>query len=68
MAKISIQKPTDQPSGKARLLDELRTNLNRADLDRFRIIVAFAKVGPLLRLKQDIQNWIGNGKIVEAIY
>ena len=68
MAKISIQKPTDQPSGKVRLLNELRVNLNRADLDKFRIIVAFAKVGPLLRLQQDIQNWINNGKTVEAIF
>jgi HKD family nuclease len=68
MAKISIQKPTDQPSGKVRLLDELRDNLKRADLNKFRIIVAFAKVGPLLRLEQDIQNWINNDKIVEAIF
>ncbi len=68
MAKISIQKPTDQPSGKVRLLNELRVNFNRADLDNFRIIVAFAKVGPLLRLQQDIRNWINNGKTVEAIF
>lgn len=68
MAKISIQKPTDQPSGKVRLLNELRDNLKRPDLNKFRIIVAFAKVGPLLRLEQDIQNWINNDKIVEAIF
>lgn len=68
MAEISIQKPTDQPSGKARFLDELRGNLNRTELDTFRIIVAFAKIGPLLRLKKDIDNWISNGKTVEAIF
>ena len=37
MPRISIQKPTDQPSGRVRMLDEIRNNLCRDDLDEFKL-------------------------------
>lgn len=68
MATINIQSPLDQPSGNNRLLNELTTNLQSADFNDFKIISAFAKVGPLLRLQTHITNWRGSGKSISSIY
>ena len=67
LAHLSLQKPSDQPSGGVRLLDELRLGLRGADLHDLRIIVAFAKQGPLLRLTDDIDGWRASGKTIRAI-
>ena len=68
MPKITFLKPTDQPTGIARLITELRTNLGCHDLDDFRIIVAFAKIGPLLRLAESIGRWKNRGGSIKAIF
>ncbi len=67
MANISIQKPTDQPTGAYRLMNELRLNLESNDFHTFRIIVAFAKAGPLLRLDDLVKRWKSAGKNIQAI-
>jgi HKD family nuclease len=68
MPKIWVQKPTDQPTGVARLIDELRLNLASSDFTEMRMIVAFAKHGPLLRLVQDINRWKAAGRAVRAVF
>lgn len=67
MVTITIQKPTDQPTRKNRLLDALRAALGSGDYSEFRLMVAFAKIGPLLRLSADIANWRRRKKTLEAI-
>jgi HKD family nuclease len=67
MARITIQKPTDQPTNRNRLLDALRAALGSDEFTEFRLMVAFAKVGPLLRLSADIARWCRAGKGIEAI-
>lgn len=67
MAHIRFQKPTDQPFGSNRLLDSLRQALNDKRFSRFRFMVAFAKVGPLLRLQPDIERWQSQGNRIEAV-
>lgn len=68
MAHISIQSPIDQPTGKSRLLTGLIECLETEEYTKFRLIVAFAKVGPLLRLEEKLKAWADAGKQVEAIY
>jgi HKD family nuclease len=57
MAHISIVKPTDQPEGKNRLLNELVINLQDKRFNNFSFIVAFAKLSPLLKLHSKIIEW-----------
>lgn len=68
MPIIRIQAPIDQPEGRFRLLEELRTNLVSQDFANFFIITAFAKEGPLLKLKPEIDSWKASGKSIEAIF
>lgn len=68
MPAISLLKPTDQPTGTARLIDELRRNFTSSDFDEMRMVVAFAKHGPLLRLQQDIARWRDLGKSIRAVF
>lgn len=68
MSKISFITPLDQPSGSKRLLDILRTGLKDQRFTRLRIVVAYAKSGPLLRLQTDIENWIDAGNSLCAIF
>lgn len=68
MPVISFLKPTDQPTGAARLIDELRRNLASPDFDEMRMVVAFAKHGPLLRLQMDITRWRSLGKPIRAVF
>ncbi len=68
MANVSFLRPADQPLGRRRLLDELRTHLRSADFNELRFVVAFAKLGPLLRLKDDIARWSQAGKVIKAIF
>lgn len=60
--KISLIKPWDQLPGKRRLLADLKSALNDKRFSDFRIIVAYAKSGPLLRLKDDLEGWREAGK------
>lgn len=57
MPKFTFLKPIDQPQGNLRLLKELEACLLNPELKSFKVIVAFVKSGPLLRLKQHIQDW-----------
>lgn len=67
MPQITIQKPTDQPLGRNRLLEGLRRALGSEDFDKFYLIVAFAKVGPLLRLSSAVSAWRAAGRAIQAI-
>lgn len=68
MPKITLLKMLDQPLGRFRLLDALEECLNDADFNSFKFSVAFAKLGPLLRLDNSITNWISNSKNIEGIF
>lgn len=67
MAKIKFIKPTDQPQGLNRLLNELTKNLKNPDFSSFKFIVAYMKITPLLKLFEDIQEWKRLGKNLEGI-
>jgi hypothetical protein len=67
MPKLSLIKPLDQPPGTRRLLDDLKTCLGSAEFSDFRLIVAYAKSGPLLRLESLLQAWKAAGKSTAAI-
>jgi HKD family nuclease len=66
--KITILNPNDQPTGNWRLLYALRECLNSPDFDTLRIAVAFAKTGPLYRLKAEIEAWRGRKNQIHAIF
>jgi HKD family nuclease len=68
MAKVQILNPHDQPTGKWRLINELRACLASEDYHTLLIAVAFAKTGPLLRLKAEIQQWQAKGKTICSIF
>lgn len=67
MAQIDFLKPTDQPTNKVRLINELKVQLACADFSDFRILVAFAKLGPLQRLSKAIEQWLSAGKTIRAV-
>ena len=64
---FSIISPLDQPLGNRRLLDDLRRSLANPDFDHFRLIVAYAKSGPLIRLQDDLSLWRKSGKRLSAV-
>ncbi len=68
VAKIKILKPYDAAVGNRRLLDELKSALSAPDFNDFRLIVAYAKAGPLHRLKAALENWKVGGKSFKAIF
>jgi HKD family nuclease len=68
MAKVQILNPHDQPTGKWRLINELRKALASDDYETLLIAVAFAKTGPLLRLKTEIEQWQKKGKKICSIF
>jgi HKD family nuclease len=67
MPQITFLRPTDQPTNKVRLINELKVQLACADFSDFRIIVAFAKLGPLQRLSKAIEQWLKAGKTIRAV-
>ena len=67
MAKVEIQSPLDQPNGKFRLIDELKTNLQSQKYNQFRFISAFVKEGPLVRLSSEITKWKNKGNLILAV-
>src|SRR5688500_16250844 len=68
MAAIEILKPVDAAVGNRRLLGELKNDLDGNDFTDFRWIVAYAKAGPLQRLKSRLEAWRQNGRTVRAIF
>lgn len=68
MPNIEILKPFDAAVGNRRLLDELMSDLNSVGFDDFRIIVAYAKAGPIHRLKEKLEKWKADGKSFKAIF
>ena len=68
MAKIQILNPNDQPTGKWRLINELRACLRSDDYHTLLMAVAFAKTGPLLRLKAEIEQWLAKDKKITSIF
>lgn len=67
MPVISLQNPLDQPRGRGNLLDHIRSGLIDPQFTSFKIIVAFAKQGPLRKLESELRTWIDSGKKIEAI-
>lgn len=67
MVAFSIINPIDQPTGRKRLLGELKTALQDKRFTSLYIIVAYAKSGPLLRLQSLIESWRTAGKDIHAI-
>lgn len=68
MVKVSILKPVDQAVGKRRLLHELQADLKRAGYTELRIMVAYAKVAPLIKLRSYIDSWREKARSVRAIF
>lgn len=67
MPRLSIIRPLDQPPGTRRLLHDLKNALGDDRLSRFMLIVAYAKSGPLHRLREHLEAWKNAGKTAEAI-
>ena len=67
MAEFTLIKPLDQPPGTRRLLEDLKTALQSENFDALYIIVAYAKSGPLLRLRELLENWRKAGKSLDII-
>ncbi|EFO32455.1 conserved hypothetical protein [Roseibium sp. TrichSKD4] len=68
MPTIEILKPFDAAVGNRRLLGELKNDLESAEFNDFRLIVAYAKAGPLHRLKVQLEKWKADGKSFRAIF
>jgi HKD family nuclease len=66
--KVIFLRPLDQFSGVDRLLQRLKLHLANDSYLHLRIAVAFAKVGPLLRLNEEFERWREKGKTIEAIF
>lgn len=68
MVDISLINPLDQPLGRRRLLADLKDSLQDDAFSQFRFIVAFAKAGPLLRMKLLIEQRRDEGLKIDAIF
>ena len=68
MTKFSLIRPLDQPIGTRRLLNDLEVCLSSELYSDFRIIVAYAKSGTLIRLEQKMKKWKSMGKKSSAIF
>ena len=67
MARFSLIRPLDQPTGTRRLLHDLEAALDDDRFTALRLIAAYAKSGPLLRLQPRLAAWRRAGKTVEAV-
>ena len=67
LTRFSLIRPTDQPRGRRRLLDELEVALKDQRFRSFRIIVAYAKARPLLHLQKHLARWSASGRTSGAI-
>ncbi|WLB57456.1 phospholipase D family protein [Bradyrhizobium japonicum] len=68
MVKIDFIAPKDQPTGRRRLLGELKEALLDKRFSRFWFVVAYAKSGPLLRLEPLIEQRRKEGLNIHAIF
>ena len=68
MPRLSLIGPLDQPRGTRRLLQDLKDALDDDRLSAFRLIVAYAKSGPLYRLIEHLNSWRAAGKTAEAVF
>lgn len=67
MAEFSLISPLDQPLGNRRLLTELKSGFANPNLNDFRLIVAYAKSGPIFRLQDDLLSWRKSGRTLAAV-
>ena len=67
MTRFSLIRPLDQPVGTRRLLQDLKAALKDDRFSDFRVIVAYAKSGPLYRLQDSLEGWRSLGKRSSAI-
>ena len=67
MTSFSLISPIDQPLGNRRLLHDLKKALEDDRFSDFRLIVAYAKSGPLYRLQELLKKWRIAGKTSAAI-
>ena len=67
MSRFSLIRPIDQPLGVHRLLDDLKAALRDDRFADFRLIVAYARSGPLYRLQELLEEWRRKGKTSAAI-
>lgn len=67
MPRLSLIRPLDQPPDRRRILEDLKSSLVDKRLSSFKLIVAYAKSGPLLRLQEHFASWRALGKQAEAI-
>ena len=67
MPRLSLLRPLDQPTSARRLLHDLEAALDDDRFTGFRLIVAYAKSGPLLHLHPRLTDWRRAGKTVEAV-
>jgi len=67
MPRLSLIRPLDQPPGTRRLLHDLKVALSDERLSTFRVIVAYAKSGPLHRLREHLVAWRTSGNTAKAI-
>lgn len=68
MVNFTIIRPIDQPTGRRRLLGELKAALEDERYNTFYVVVAYAKSGPLLRLQSLIEKRRGEGLNIHAIF
>jgi HKD family nuclease len=68
MAQLDFQLPLDQPTDRNRLLERLRTQFDSGDFSRLRLVVAFARIGPLRNLIHQINSWAESGYEINAIF
>ena len=67
MSRFSLIRPIDQPLGNHRLLDDLKIALQDRRFTDFRLMVAYARTGPLYRLQGLLEEWREDGKTSAAI-
>ena len=68
MVSLSFLNPLDQPTGRRRLITELRSALEDGTFSSFSVIVAYAKSGPLLRLEALIKQRRANGLVINGLF
>ena len=67
MPHFSLICPLDQPLGTRRLLHDLKNALDDSRLSTFKLVVAYAKSGPLYRLQKHLDSWRDAGKAADII-
>ena len=67
MPRVQLLTPFDHAVGGRRLLDDLRADLQGHHFDELKLVVAYAKAGPLIRLKRDLTAFRAAGKSLSVI-